>query len=1084
MQQTRVVNDSIASKYLQSALVERANRKYSKRLEQLSAIFSPTFAGDYSHMPKGPNNDMRCRIQIQDTSATLSAGTTGDGLILIYYGAPFKKVLEHYVNVGGYWVLDKIIEGAIDLTTDYTWGRIIKNVLELKSGFQLATTSNISAGTNGAFNGALVPDGISQLYKSGLTSANAINYNTISQLTQNRDTKLIGPVASEGIALIPPPNLEQPFVRLGDKTEGNSATNRNENIDWNASNIITGDVQFPDIIGTSITIPVGATYTLESETQAVDIPFHAEFGANLALDFSALTGQSSGPLFVTVYAQLYDVGRNLVSYGFSVMAITYTTSGPKQVQMDGRKVWPDTDEQEVHPTITAVKWRISFTNSSTSNATMTLSRCWLDTKITIPLYPYPGFAQRCALIAYANFSEGAPIMVSSQIVYEAAPNAKFAQKSDARERLCSETLEKLINKTLKGIKKAGLPCWYKTMANIDPSGKFAYEEHLKAIMMAVVVGHYGDEDEIGKYLDSLHDTRLLPNPGSVPQPMEFSSGFKNFLNKFIHKVSSEGYRKVLKPALQEGIQLVSKPVVDELSRVIANRPAASFSSGAAFSSKPKPMYFSSRNPLFTLHASRDLKKSEKVNLRKTVENFERNFLSEMIPNQSVMYTFDSPSYKYGNGETYAVKKDFTVPLVSEDTTEKVEKRVKTRKDDLASGLYEIDEFTKGVFVPAKSCNGSWSKDDGTLFYFTPANVVTRQIVEPTPQDSYIGRFRIHGHSGTALSVPVSSDWVLLEVLKVNGKMYGKKYANSCSGDSIQFAMAIAPCIDRRFMLAVTGAVEGRNVKPLDPLTSLVKKKCCEWFGIPMCANSPLADIEVKTVQDLRDAFKMLTSLKHNGAHCMPQNRPGNRNQSNTQPSSNQPVSQKKMGNRAPKPGPKATAKSLQNRQNNSNNERIRNDYNSDMKNNKDNARFATQYGRSFVARGADDFVKNIFFIANGKTAPYGKFYPVPFVYDGTTLKPQNVIKEKFLEDWTQILSRLWSKLNVELEQLSFLQEYEIDTENPAITVNKAAVQLFLSSLLEAELYVHSGFGFKNSTHNLGKLVEWMKKEVRANVSTE
>jgi hypothetical protein len=100
-------------------------------------------------LPTGPDNDIPCMGLTVETVKSTKGATSGSGMFLMYPGLPFGKRVEHYTSDGTNMLFAEFIEAAVDISTDFTYGRVLTSDIRFQTGFQLATGGTVSAGIQG-----------------------------------------------------------------------------------------------------------------------------------------------------------------------------------------------------------------------------------------------------------------------------------------------------------------------------------------------------------------------------------------------------------------------------------------------------------------------------------------------------------------------------------------------------------------------------------------------------------------------------------------------------------------------------------------------------------------------------------------------------------------------------------------------------------------------------------------------------------------------------------------------------------------------------------------------------------------------
>jgi len=803
--------------------------KNNKKLADVIAILDPLSKIEGRELPCGPDNDQRVNILTIMTNFTLQAPTSGAGLLLFYPNAPFGKILEHYtidVNTGDY-VLESIVRTSVNPATNYTWARLIKSLFELRSGYLVTAGGQISAGTQGDISGAQVADGISQLYLPGKTAAQSINYSSISQLQVNQRSKMLASTARDGIAFQAPIDPRQPFVRTNDFAGGATS---DDNVDWKESIVVNGEVPFTsNPIPNSLTINTGSITDYTSDSISVDGPFHFEVGANVASNLNLINTNQLGLneyFGITVEALLYDVTRSGVVATFRLWetGVTFVdnlaagTSVRLAQRSDGSVLWPINNDDEVHATITAVKYKISLYNLTSSAITVNVTELALICKITLPLFSYQGFAQRPTLVAYQNFSDGSPMSCLSKQIMEVVPDSNLAKIVPAKDRSVSTKQTALLDSALRKMQKFGIGYWYKPNSEARSDSGMQFSHEVNMLVKALAYDILGNKNRmIGELKEHIKN---YPVKNGV-EPV-YSSGFSKFL-KGLNKNVLRPTGKALK-SVGEEVWNVSKPIVRDFAYTAADGAIQSMlpkmASGAVFSSKP---CFASRFP----------KETKNNNL----------LVKDKPACKDIEDCYPEPSEKFQaitkKGEYFYVPYNVASLYVPNCTFLKIG-RVPPH-----SAVFLLVEATREIIQEYNKMKNESNRNDFKM-----------------PWTILNGKSIIYGHVGPAYEGlrGVNSDLALLKPLRSTEDYIICELNTPGTGDSVLAAAIAISHVKCNMNLAISGGITGNLVLPIEKHIGRWKAQACKEDLLMFIANTEAADIQVTTVQGLINEVTRLYKL--------------------------------------------------------------------------------------------------------------------------------------------------------------------------------------------------------------------------------
>jgi hypothetical protein len=800
--------------------------KFFEYAGDLAAILDPSNKSDVKSLPVGPDNDLRHKILQINTVFTLTAPASGNFILVSFTGAPLNKILEQYDDDGaGNFVHNQTVTFSVDPKVNHTWGRIIKNVLSLQSGYLVTSGGTISAGTQGDISAAQIPDGLSQMYLPATPPPQCINYSTISQLTTSDSQKLLACRSADGIGLISPTTPEQPFVRLADPVGGSSADTNDDNVDWTDAVAVTGVEPFIGIPA-SLSLASNASIQYETISYSIDAPYHLEVGGNFTggalITPVDITGEGN-TVTVEYGAILYDVTRNVpldtvvlkidsiyvpVGTYTSGQPIAYATSG------DGRKIWPTASGFETHNTLTAVKYYFKLTNKNGPGAmffdfteTPSLFPSWgVDAKCLIPLYSYQGFAQRGTIFCGKNFSNAAPISGVSRITLEVVPDKNLSQIVGTYDRNKSAKLARALNAVLEAKQKYGIGLFFKSTAVNDPDSLVALSHEIRMVIKMVLFNKFYRSQHAACHLvDSYKNAPMLNG-----QPA-FSNGFGKMWGKFNRKVISP-IGKVIKPLANEAykdVKNIGKGLADEAGQLI---------------------------------------RTESGNVVRSAAD--QAMQMAMMASGASFASGARFATTFGSQQNQVLKKQMEKVIIPDKTENK-------RK------LFRISNNVPGMFVPA--CTFTANKTyppNASIFYLTYATKEIRDEFEKIkPKDEKWSRsrgFTIYGHVGQEFKSIESGDLCILTPVNLDGESVTCAVEEVGGGDSLGASLSIFRAARQRLNIAVSGAILGPNIGELDPLVSIWKQQVCAANGLIFLANCAKADVRVTTINQL---YKIIETLQ-------------------------------------------------------------------------------------------------------------------------------------------------------------------------------------------------------------------------------
>lgn len=511
------------------------------KLNQVAALVDPLVRSMEVTLPIGPDNDLPYLTLNITTEAIINTSATGRGLIVMYPGLPFSKVLEHYV-IDNLDALQQgeIIQLAVNPAKEFTAGRTVLFRISLAANYLSNIGGITSATVQGKLGGTEVTGGLSQLYQAGVATGKSFSMEALSQLIANPTMKLTGLNATEGIAYQAPPQNGE-FIRLSDQVPLAADVGVNENLDWSLPNVVSVRQGLQDAPGwaNQLDFAIGeASKEFKLPAISVDAPYHMELTMMLeGLLTSFIGGNASVYFNFDLYADVYDLTRleaNKRSYQFRAFKTpSNLTNVPVWATMV--KVLPDEDVDEVHYTWSAVAWRlvVSRTQTTTAQSVVFAGPPSVATKVYEPLYLGRGKAQAPVVFAYAGLPSNAPISISSLIGLEVVPDTNLSKITSPKLRSPSVKTWKLLNHFTNKFQKLG-KSWFYAANGVGPYAPRSHSQQIRSILSGVFASHYPQY------------AHLLTVP-QITDNYEFASKATKWfrkLNRRLKKVGSKGLEVV------------------------------------------------------------------------------------------------------------------------------------------------------------------------------------------------------------------------------------------------------------------------------------------------------------------------------------------------------------------------------------------------------------------------------------------------------------------------------------------------------------------------------------------------------------
>lgn len=995
------------------------------------AILDPASKVKVQELPCGASPDQKVSMLAITTAFTLSAKASGQGIVVYNRKSIFKKLVEHWYkdNVSGDYVLDPIVITSVKPGERHVWARMVKEWLTMKSGYLVTNAGSISAGTQGDISGAEVPSGLSQMYQTGLNAVDCINYSALSQLQLDGRSKLIGSTAKDGIAFMVPVEPRLKFIRTSDNAGGSTTE---DIVDFQEPIIVNGEATYTtDIIPAAENITAGGFITHTSDSVSVDIPFHADIGANIdmQLTFQNIANLAADGYFsVVVNAILYGVDREATAATIPIWKDTVNVRNGLVagsvtrffVRNSTSVVWPTIPDDELHGTITAIKYQIIIYNLTSSTVTVNYIDTHVFAKIVQPMFA--DLSQKPIIIAYQNFSEGAPITCMSTRIMEAVPDAELSKliQVDTRKQNPKET--DLLETALRKMEKHGVGNWWKPGVESGPESLAQLSHEIKMIVYSVAYKRFLNKEKMLNEFKTLLDSYPVVGP-TGPQ---YSSGFSRFMNKMNKKV----FRPTGKAfkSLGEELWNVSKPVAREFVKTgadaLTRQMLPTFASGGSFASGAK--FASTVDGQYRTFKTRGFANNPKLFIP-------NKSLAELVADASCPPLDDEVDESDEEKEWKLLPRDFFKTECSDEVFDELSD-CKVGGPVFATSFPKIEVKGDEVFVPINvrsiyapncsfmrvgnvrpnaSCSLIVESNSEIVKKFNELKQKTQEYHD-SPWTKINDKFILYGHVGPNLNIPgVTCHMAIITPKSCSENEIKCKIEEIGSGDSVMAALYCMGAIhcSCNMNIAVSGAINGGNLLPIDDVVARWKLQACENDKLDFVANSPFATYSVGTVGKLGQLINKL--LKYSSVNNKPlffpnrgRGRGGMRPQTNDQTQvRNQQMSQPQGQRPAPQ-------------------------FNNNQFRRNNRKQLLSEYVYNPL-----DFEQVLLRVASNKCLPLGRLIPCP----------GNIPFE-----WKNYCNELWSEFFTNFAQ-----------KNTKLDI-KCIVRCWLELVVTKGLYVHSGFGYAKS----------------------
>lgn len=523
-------------------------------------LLIPTKRASNLSMPVGPDDDLVFVPLTTKTTGEITTPTSGKGVIVFYPSTCSRKIGEVWGDDGaGGLIFLRYVTESVDLSQNFTYGRVIKRTITIEQNQVLAGASGASASVQGILGGTVVQGGISQLYQAGITTADTFSIGNLSQLSGNPAYSLMSVKGSDGVGFNLPV-VNRDFARIDDDAPGGDANDYAENIDTSRPNVTHLKWNYHNDL--PATWGGSSTLSLESDSFSIDIPYHGILAYHLFLEFTQ--GATPIDFRMVLNADFYSLDRStpvLTKQIFETRNIADVIP-----TMSGQFVFPGRTN-EIHETYTAVKFRLSLIPDATGSL-ITFNTGSLLSNIHSPLYKGMGYTQKPLLIPFEGFSSDAPLLYHIMTNYELTPNTAQSKITQSSQRNINDKLYRKIDDAQNlFILSGGSFLWKSAL----PKGVLSAASYEKEISMILDYEFSSSHPE-----DIARDHNLT----ELEHGADFSFNFIHSLEKLgrnARKGLNTLYRHGGKEMISDALSAV--PVAGSIAK--AHLPAK-FASGATF----------------------------------------------------------------------------------------------------------------------------------------------------------------------------------------------------------------------------------------------------------------------------------------------------------------------------------------------------------------------------------------------------------------------------------------------------------------------------------------------------------------------
>jgi hypothetical protein len=220
---------------------------------------------------------------------------SGQFIILLYPRSPFNVIGEIYaVTDSNTLQFVQFLQSTFNPSTNFIMAEQQCQFFKI----QQSTVSTTSAVVAGQVNLVCVPGTLSGLRTTAPTYSKC-TYQGTASLNPSIPFSYIGGMLSVG-AGYNMPSVDQPIVRVFDNAP-DSGAGVMTNVPLDDSYAVQGDVQFPNVIGTTKTIPANSFFYIISDSFLVDIPCFATCIINGTVDFTFQVPTLTSSFTIEVY---------------------------------------------------------------------------------------------------------------------------------------------------------------------------------------------------------------------------------------------------------------------------------------------------------------------------------------------------------------------------------------------------------------------------------------------------------------------------------------------------------------------------------------------------------------------------------------------------------------------------------------------------------------------------------------------------------------------------------------------------------------------------------------------------------------
>lgn len=522
-------------------------------------LLIPTKRCNDLSLPVGPDDDLIFVPLTTKTTGELTAPASGKGVILFYPATCARKIGEVWGDDGaGGLVFLRYITESVDLSQNFTYGRVVKRTITIEQNQVLATGSGTSASVQGILGGTVVQGGISQLYEAGVPTADTFSIGNLSQLSGNPAYSLMSVRGSEGVGFNLP-IVNRDFARIDDDAPGGDADDYAENIDTSRPNVTHLKWTYHNDLPP--TWDGSAPINLESTSFSIDVPYHGIISFHAFLNFTV-----NIPMVfkATLHADFYALDRSVAVLS-KELAQTFSYENVLPT-LSGEFVFPGRNN-DIHETYTAVKFRIDLEVIGALGEIVFNIGSLLST-VTSPLYKGMGYTQKPLLVPFEGFSADAPMLYRIMSNYELTPDTAQSKITQAKQRNLNTKLYKKIDDAQNLFVLSGGSFLWKSAVQKGAYSASSYEKEINMIL-----------DYEFHSLDEAMRQKFDPEEHGADFSFNFIKSLENLgrgIRKGFNTVYQHGGRELIGDALS------TVPIAGSIAK--AHLPAK-FASGATFGAK-------------------------------------------------------------------------------------------------------------------------------------------------------------------------------------------------------------------------------------------------------------------------------------------------------------------------------------------------------------------------------------------------------------------------------------------------------------------------------------------------------------------